>query len=303
MLANLFRKTKIISLSLGAFLIFLIFVFYHGSNEFLGQDPLSVLGTSAVMTFLLIMTLIFLLLQERRYRHIKIYTIHSLSAVLILFYLPPGSVTPTGLLIQFFLAMALHFISMIFQTKKTLKPLFNLTIILSGLAVLESFFFWFFLGPLLFFLDERIRNTKHLLVIFVAVLSSIVWAITIEQYFQLDFFFKGSQPLTVIDIKKIVLDELLLIVLMGLIVLIQIKNTTRRDMTSNPVIQTFLFTWLFLGIYSSFFGGTALLKPWELTLFPLLYLFGNFLNEASNKKGTLLVLVLLMIKGLSVAFV
>jgi len=72
MLANLFRKTKIISLSLGAFLIFLIFVFYHGSNEFLGQDPLSVLGTSAVMTFLLIMTLIFLLLQERRYRQIKI---------------------------------------------------------------------------------------------------------------------------------------------------------------------------------------------------------------------------------------
>tara|TARA_A100001015_G_scaffold95665_1_gene106320 strand:+ start:3681 stop:4595 length:915 start_codon:yes stop_codon:yes gene_type:complete len=302
MLANLFRKTKIISLSLGAFLIFLLFVFYHSSFENLSQQPLLILWDSALKTSFLTLILLFLMIQENQYRHINIFNIHSLSTVLILFYLPSGSITLTGLLIQFFLALALHFTSKIFLTKNTLKSLFNLTLILCGLAVFEPLFLWFFLGPLLFFLDERLRNTKHLLVIFIAILCTVLWVKTTEHYFQLDPFFKGSYSINFVDIKKLLPDELALIVLVALIVLIPIKNTSKRDVTSNPAVQAFLITWLFLGIYSFFLGGTAYLNPWELTLFPLLYLLGIFLNKSSDRKGTLLVFLLLAVKVLILRF-
>jgi len=73
MLANLFRKTKIISLSLGTALLFLTFIFYHNSFESLSENPLKLLGESAIKTFILIVTLIFLMVQEIRYRHVNVF--------------------------------------------------------------------------------------------------------------------------------------------------------------------------------------------------------------------------------------
>jgi len=299
MLANLFRKTKIISLSLGTALLFLTFIFYHNSFESLSENPLKLLGESAIKTFILIVTLIFLMVQEIRYRHVNVFPIHSLSAVLIVLFLPQGSIGFNGLIIQFFLVMTLHFISLICNTKDTLKPFFNLTLVLSVLAIFEPLFLWLFVGLVFLLLEERFRNLKNVMVIVIAFFICFIWARTIEHYFQLEPLFKRTNSMNFFDIKKIARDELLYIALIGSLVLIPIKKSLRRDYISNSLILSYLFIWLFLGIYISFFRGTTHLNPWELTLFPLLYLFGIFLNAASDKKVTVVVILLLTIKGLS----
>ena len=299
MLANLFRKTKIISLSLGTALLFLTFIFYHTSFESLSENPLKLLGESAIKTFILIVTLIFLMVQETRYRHVNVFPIHSLSAVLIVLFVPQGSIGFNGLIIQFFLVMTLHFISLICNTKDTLKPFFNLTLVLSVLAIFEPLFLWLFVGLVFLLLEERFRNLKNVMVIVIAFFICFIWAKTIEHYFQLEPLFQRTNSMNFFDIKKIARGELLYIALIGSLVLIPIKKSLRRDYISNSLILSYLFIWLFLGIYISFFRGTTHLNPWELTLFPLLYLFGIFLNAASDKKVTVVVILLLTIKGLS----
>ena len=245
MLANLFRKTKIISLSLGTALLFLTFIFYHNSFESLSENPLKLLGESAIKTFILIVTLIFLMVQEIRYRHVNVFPIHSLSAVLIVLFLPQGSIGFNGLIIQFFLVMTLHFISLICNTKDTLKPFFNLTLVLSVLAIFEPLFLWLFVGLVFLLLEERFRNLKNVMVIVIAVFICFIWARTIEHYFQLEPLFQRTNSMNFFDIKKIARDELLYIALIGSLVLIPIKKSLRRDYISNSLILSYLFIWLF----------------------------------------------------------
>ena len=76
MLANLFRKTKIISLLLGGVLCFICLVFYHNTTEDLFQDPLQILTNSALKTLIISVGLSLLFLVEKKHRNLKISALH-----------------------------------------------------------------------------------------------------------------------------------------------------------------------------------------------------------------------------------
>ena len=302
MLANLFRKTKIISLSLGAFLIFLVFVFYHNGAALLSQNTVGLWSDSALKTAFLVLALGNLMWLEGRYRHLKIVPLHSLSFALVLLYLPQGSVGVPGLLTLFFLGIVLHYLSLTLQIENTIKSLFNLSLILSGLVVFEPLFVCFFISPALFFLDKRFQNSKHLLAFILPIVITFICAGTLFHFFQSEYSFQSTNTGNFIGIKNLGKDVILLILLGLIAILFPLKNEVRKGVTSNPAAHLFLITWFILGLYISFTGGTSNLNPWEMLFFPLAHLTGIFLKEITNRALNIFILTLIFLKVFSLYF-
>ena len=302
MLANFFRKTKNISFSLGAFLIFLLFVFYHNGAALLSHNTVGFLTDSALKTALLVLVLGNLMWLEGRYSHLKIVPLHSLSFVLVLFYLPKGSVGVPGLLTLFFLGIVLHYLSLTLQTENTVKSIFNLSLILSGLVVFEPLFFLFFISPALFFLDKRFQNLRHLLALILPVVITFICVGTLFHFFESKYSFQSTNTENFIGIKNLGKEEILLILLGLIATLFPLKSKVRKGVISNPAAHFFLITWFILGLYISFIGGTSNLNPWEMTFFPLAHLTGIFLKEISNWAITIFILTLILLKVFSLYF-
>jgi hypothetical protein len=299
MLANLFRKTKIISLSLGAVLVFLLFLFYHNSTEGLVQNTSGVLWDVIRNTALLILGLALLIFSNERHRHLEVYPIHMLAFVLILFYLPSGEVRFKGLLFQFILGLAWHYNNRIFQSKEVLIPLFNLSLLLSALWVFEPFALVFFVSPLLLFLNSKFRQLKIFLCFLIPIGITLLWASTLFHFLELPFVVNGRMWTRYDKWMLPKENTYLLIGFLFLVFLRTLKGIRSKEYNFYSGSQTFLLIWLFSGLYLSFYGGTTTLNSWELILFPAVYFFGLYLNKESDKMGTILTLLLVVIKGIS----
>jgi len=300
MLANLFRKTKIISLSLGAVFVFLLLLFYHNSTEELIQNTAGVLWNVTRNTSLLILGLSLLIYSNERYRHLEVYPIHMLAFLLVLIYLPPEEVSFKGLFFQLFIGLAWHYNNRIFQSKEVWIPLFNLSLLLSALWVFEPFVLCFFISPLLLFLDPKFRQVKIFLCFLIPIGITLLWSSTLFHFLEQPFVFNG-RIWTRYDTWTLPNENVFF--LMGLLIFIFISTldgTGRRTYNFYTGSQTFLLLWLTSGLYLSFYGGTATLNPWELILFPAVYFLGHYFNKISDKKGTIVTLLLVGIKGVSI---
>ena len=297
MLANLFRKTKIISLLLGGVLCFICLVFYHNTTEDLFQDPLQILTNSALKTLIISVGLSLLFLVEKKHRNLKISALHCLSMLIVVLYLPQGSLSFKGLLLQFFLIIALHNVSLIYTAKNVARACFNLSLIFSCLILFESIFVWFLIIPATFFLDQRTRNLKYVIAYLIPPLLILVWTLTTIHFFDLDYSFMESRSSIFIGIKELTYNEYLFILLMSIVVLFPIMSNVRRGIVANVGVHIFLFIWFFVGLYTSFFRSNNVLNPWELTFFPLLHLLGIFLGEVSHRKTEALIFFLIILKG------
>ena len=297
MLANLFRKTKIISLLLGSVLCFICLVFYHNTTEDLFQDPLQILTNSALKTLIISVGLSLLFLVEKKHRNLKISALHCLSMLIVVLYLPQGSLSFKGLLLQFFLIIALHNVSLIYTAKNVARACFNLSLIFSCLILFESIFVWFLIIPATFFLDQRTRNLKYVIAYLIPPLLILVWTLTTIHFFDLDYSFMESRSSIFIGIKELTYNEYLFILLMSIVVLFPIMSNVRRGIVANVEVHIFLFIWFFVGLYTSFFRSNNVLNPWELTFFPLLHLLGIFLGEVSHRKTEALIFFLIILKG------
>ena len=223
MLANLFRKTKIISLLLWSVLCFICLVFYHNTTEDLFQDTLQILTNSALKTLIICVGLSLLFLVEKKHRNLKISALHCLSMLIVVLYLPQGSLSFKGLLLQFFLGIALHNVSLIYTAKNVARACFNLSLIFSCLILFESIFVWFLIITATFFLDQRTRNLKYVIAYLIPPLLILVWTLTTIHFFDLDYSFMESRPLIFIGIKVLTYNEYLFILLMRMFFLF-LKN-------------------------------------------------------------------------------
>ena len=303
MLANLFRKTKIISLLLGSILCFICLVFYHNTKEDLFQDPLQILTDSALKTIIISVGLSLLFLVEKKQRNRKISALHCLSMLIVVLYLPQGSLSYKGLLLQFFLGFALYNVSFIYTAKNVARACFNLSLIFSCLILFEFIFVWFLIIPATFFLDQKARNLKYVIAYLAPPLLTLIWALTAIHFFDLEYSFMESRSFIFIGIKDLTHAELLFILLMSIIVLFPMKSKVRKGITTYVGVHIFLLIWFFLGLYTSFFRSNTSLNPWELTLFPLLHLLGIFLEEVSPKRSEVFILFLLILKGTVLYFI
>ncbi len=297
MLANLFLKTKIISLLLGSALCFICLVFYHNTTEDLFQDPLQTITDSALKTMIISAGLSLLFLVEKEYRNIKISALHSLSMLIIVFYLPQGTLSFKGLLLQFFLGIALHNVILISTAKNVFRSCFNLSLILSCLILFEPIFVWFLIIPATFFLDQRARNLKFFIAYLIPPLLILIWTLTTVHIFDLEYSFMDSRSSSLIRIQDLTPQELLFVLLMSIVILLPIKSYIRKSMAPNVGILIFILIWFFLGLYTSFFRPNDSLNPWELTFFPLLHILGVFLVDLTHKRAEVFILSLLILKG------
>ena len=296
MLANLFRKTKIISFFLGSVLCFICLVFYHNTTVDLFQNPFPILKDSLLKTTIISIGLSLLLLAEREQQSLKINPLHWLSMLLILFYLPQGSLSIRGLLLQFFLGVALYNISWINTSKNTARICFNLSIIFSCLVLFESLFVWFFLIPALFFLDQTTRKLKFIIAYLIPPFVIFIWTITAMHFLDLEYSIAGLGPIRFIGIQDFTFAELLFILLMLLVALFPMKNRVKKGIVPSVGVHFFLLIWFFMGLYASFFRSNTTLNPWELTFFPLLHLLGIFLEALTHRRAEVLTLFLIILK-------
>ena len=217
--------------------------------------------------------------------------------LIVVLYLPQGSLSFKGLLLQFFLIIALHNVSLIYTAKNVARACFNLSLIFSCLILFESIFVWFLIIPATFFLDQRTRNLKYVIAYLIPPLLILVWTLTTIHFFDLDYSFMESRSSIFIGIKELTYNEYLFILLMSIVVLFPIMSNVRRGIVANVEVHIFLFIWFFVGLYTSFFRSNNVLNPWELTFFPLLHLLGIFLGEVSHRKTEALIFFLIILKG------
>ena len=302
LLSNIFKKSKFFSLSVGGTFIFIIFLLYHNTLEELLKNSIQVLANSGIKTIIILIGLFSLFLIDDIHKHLKIYPIHVLSIAMALFYLPSGSLCMTGLIIQLCLGIVLYNTTMIYNSKTGHKYLFNIGFIITGLAIFDFIFLPFFLTPISIFFDKKNRKSNYFISFLLAILSCLFITFTIYHFFEREFLIESTYNFSFRDYNGIALEEILLIAFILFSLSVSVKIFNKKRIMSSSEGYLFILLWFFIGFFISFLEGMERLNPWELTLFPLAYLFGSFLNFSSIKTLNILVLIPVLIKTGSLFF-
>jgi hypothetical protein len=300
MVANLFRKTNLTSGFLSAILIFIVLFFYHADLvdfSSLIHKILTVLGQT-----LLLMTLMgILLLIKRIDRYFNLPPFIFLTTPLVLFLVPQNAIQIKGLVLSIFLALAFQEFVLMEQRNQILKPLLNSALYFTLIAFIEpqlSPLFLILIGTLI--LKKQV-NLKAFIAVITPVLTLYFLFTTLHFFWDFEKFqfWKSAQ----IESRSFTSVEGLIFSVFGLFVAaVYFFSKASQSTLSSSLKNLFHLVILGSGLFISLTLQEQDLSFYEIILFSIIYLSALSLNNLSNLKANLVLLLFILLKIMGVFF-
>jgi hypothetical protein len=300
MVANLFRKTNLTTGFLSAILIFIVLFFNHVNLvdfSSLSHKILTVLGQT-----LLLMTLMgILLLIKRIDRYFNLPPFIFLTTPLVLFLVPQNAIQIKGLVLSIFLALAFQEFVLMEQRSQILKPLLNSALYFTLIAFIEpqlSPLFLIIMGTLI--LKKQV-NLKAFIAVITPVLTLYFLFTTLHFFWDFEKFqfWKSAQ----IESRSFTSVEGLIFSVFGLFVAaVYFFSKASQSTLSSSLKNLFHLVILGLGLFISLTLKEQDLSFYEIILFSIIYLSALSLNNLSNLKVNLVLLLFIFLKIMGLFF-
>ena len=300
MVANLFRKTNLTTGFLSAILIFIVLFFNHADLvdfSSLSHKILTVLGQT-----LLLMTLMgILLLIKRIDRYFNLPPFIFLTTPLVLFLVPQNAIQIKGLVLSIFLALAFQEFVLMEQRSQILKPLLNSALYFTLIAFIEpqlSPLFLIIMGTLI--LKKQV-NLKAFIAVITPVLTLYFLFTTLHFFWDFEKFqfWKSAQ----IESRSFTSVEGLIFSVFGLFVAaVYFFSKESQSTLSSSLKNLFHLVILGLGLFVSLTLKEQDLSFYEIILFSIIYLSALSLNNLSNLKVNLVLLLFILLKIMGLFF-
>jgi len=300
MVANLFRKTNLTTGFLSAILIFIVLFFNHADLvdfSSLSHKILTVLGQT-----LLLMTLVgILLLIKRIDRYFNLPPFIFLTTPLVLFLVPQNAIQIKGLVLSIFLALAFQEFVLMEQRSQILKPLLNSALYFTLIAFIEpqlSPLFLIIMGTLI--LKKQV-NLKAFIAVITPVLTLYFLFTTLHFFWDFEKFqfWKSAQ----IESRSFTSVEGLIFSVFGLFVAaVYFFSKESQSTLSSSLKNLFHLVILGLGLFISLTLKEQDLSFYEIILFSIIYLSALSLNNLSNLKVNLVLLLFILLKIMGLFF-
>jgi len=300
MVANLFRKTNLTTGFLSAILIFIVLFFNHADLvdfSSLSHKILTVLGQT-----LLLMTLMgILLLIKRIDRYFNLPPFIFLTTPLVLFLVPQNAIQIKGLVLSIFLALAFQEFVLMEQRSQILKPLLNSALYFTLIAFIEpqlSPLFLIIMGTLI--LKKQV-NLKAFIAVITPVLTLYFLFTTLHFFWDFEKFqfWKSAQ----IESRSFTSVEGLIFSVFGLFVAaVYFFSKESQSTLSSSLKNLFHLVILGLGLFISLTLKEQDLSFYEIILFSIIYLSALSLNNLSNLKVNLVLLLFILLKIMGLFF-
>jgi hypothetical protein len=300
MVANLFRKTNLTTGFLSAILIFIVLFFNHVNLvdfSSLSHKILTVLGQT-----LLLMTLMgILLLIKRIDRYFNLPPFIFLTTPLVLFLVPQNAIQIKGLVLSIFLALAFQEFVLMEHRSQILKPLLNSALYFTLIAFIEpqlSPLFLIIMGTLI--LKKQV-NLKAFIAVITPVLTLYFLFTTLHFFWDFEKFqfWKSAQ----IESRSFTSVEGLIFSVFGLFVAaVYFFSKASQSTLSSSLKNLFHLVILGLGLFISLTLKEQDLSFYEIILFSIIYLSALSLNNLSNLKVNLVLLLFIFLKIMGLFF-
>ena len=300
MVANLFRKTNLTSGFLSAILIFIVLFFYHADLvdfSSLIHKILTVLGQT-----LLLMTLMgILLLIKRIDRYFNLPPFIFLTTPLVLFLVPQNAIQIKGLVLSIFLALAFQEFVLMEQRSQILKPLLNSALYFTLIVFIEpqlSPLFLILMGTLI--LKKQV-NLKAFFAVITPILTLYFLFTTLHFFWDFEKlqFWRSAQ----IQSRSFTSVEGLIFSVFGLFVAaVYFFSKTSQSTLFSSLKNLFHLVVIGLGLFISLTLQEQDLSFYEIILFSIIYLSALSLNNLSNLKVNLVLLLFILLKIMGLFF-
>lgn len=300
MVANLFRKTNLTSGFLSAILIFIVLFFYHADLvdfSSLIHKILTVLGQT-----LLLMTLMgILLLIKRIDRYFNLPPFIFLTTPLVLFLVPQNAIQIKGLVLSIFLALAFQEFVLMEQRSQILKPLLNSALYFTLIVFIEpqlSPLFLILMGTLI--LKKQV-NLKAFFAVITPILTLYFLFTTLHFFWDFEKlqFWRSAQ----IQSRSFTSVEGLIFSVFGLFVAaVYFFSKASQSTLFSSLKNLFHFVVIGLGLFISLTLQEQDLSFYEIILFSIIYLSALSLNNLSNLKVNLVLLLFILLKIMGLFF-
>jgi hypothetical protein len=300
MVANLFRKTNLTSGFLSAILIFIVLFFYHADLvdfSSLIHKILTVLGQT-----LLLMTLMgILLLIKRKDRYFNLPPFIFLTTPLVLFLVPQNAIQIKGLVLSIFLALAFQEFVLMEQRSQILKPLLNSALYFTLIVFIEpqlSPLFLILMGTLI--LKKQV-NLKAFFAVITPILTLYFLFTTLHFFWDFEKlqFWRSAQ----IQSRSFTSVEGLIFSVFGLFVAaVYFFSKASQSTLFSSLKNLFHLVVIGLGLFISLTLQEQDLSFYEIILFSIIYLSALSLNNLSNLKVNLVLLLFILLKIMGLFF-
>lgn len=300
MVANLFRKTNLTSGFLSAILIFIVLFFYHADLvdfSSLIHKILTVLGQT-----LLLMTLMgILLLIKKIDRYFNLPPFIFLTTPLVLFLVPQNAIQIKGLVLSIFLALAFQEFVLMEQRSQILKPLLNSALYFTLIVFIEpqlSPLFLILMGTLI--LKKQV-NLKAFFAVITPILTLYFLFTTLNFFWDFEKlqFWRSAQ----IQNRSFTSVEGLIFSVFGLFVAaVYFFSKASQSTLSTSLKNLFHLVVIGLGLFISLTLQEQDLSFYEIILFSIIYLSALSLNNLSNLKVNLVLLLFILLKIMGLFF-
>jgi hypothetical protein len=300
MVANLFRKTNLTSGFLSAILIFIVLFFYHADLvdfSSLIHKILTVLGQT-----LLLMTLMgILLLIKRIDRYFNLPPFIFLTTPLVLFLVPQNAIQIKGLVLSIFLALAFQEFVLMEQRSQILKPLLNSALYFTLIVFIEPQLYPLFLILMGTLILKKQVNLKAFIAVITLILTLYFLFTTLHFFWDFEKlqFWRSAQ----IESRSFTSVEGLIFSVFGLFVAaVYFFSKASQSTLSSKLKNLFHLVVIGLGLFISLTLQEQDLSFYEIILFSIIYLSALSLNNLSNLKVNLVLLLFILLKIMGLFF-
>ena len=300
MVANLFRKTNLTSGFLSAILIFIVLFFYHADLvdfSSLIHKILTVLGQT-----LLLMTLMgILLLIKRKDRYFNLPPFIFLTTPLVLFLVPQNAIQIKGLVLSIFLALAFQEFVLMEQRSQILKPLLNSALYFTLIVFIEPQLYPLFLILMGTLILKKQVNLKAFIAVITLILTLYFLFTTLHFFWDFEKlqFWRSAQ----IESRSFTSVEGLIFSVFGLFVAaVYFFSKASQSTLSSKLKNLFHLVVIGLGLFISLTLQEQDLSFYEIILFSIIYLSALSLNNLSNLKVNLVLLLFILLKIMGLFF-
>ena len=300
MVANLFRKTNLTSGFLSAILIFIVLFFYHADLvdfSSLIHKTLTVLGQT-----LLLMTLMgILLLIKRIDRYFNLPPFIFLTTPLVLFLVPQNAIQIKGLVLSIFLALAFQEFVLMEQRSQILKPLLNSALYFTLIVFIEPQLYPLFLILMGTLILKKQVNLKAFIAVITLILTLYFLFTTLHFFWDFEKlqFWRSAQ----IESRSFTSVEGLIFSVFGLFVAaVYFFSKASQSTLSSSLKNLFHLVVIGLGLFISLTLQEQDLSFYEIILFSIIYLSALSLNNLSNLKVNLVLLLFILLKIMGLFF-
>lgn len=300
MVANLFRKTNLTSGFLSAILIFIVLFFYHADLvdfSSLIHKILTVLGQT-----LLLMTLMgILLLIKRIDRYFNLPPFIFLTTPLVLFLVPQNAIQIKGLVLSIFLALAFQEFVLMEQRSQILKPLLNSALYFTLIVFIEPQLYPLFLILMGTLILKKQVNLKAFIAVITLILTLYFLFTTLHFFWDFEKlqFWRSAQ----IESRSFTSVEGLIFSVFGLFVAaVYFFSKASQSTLSSKLKNLFHLVVIGLGLFISLTLQEQDLSFYEIILFSIIYFSALSLNNLSNLKVNLVLLLFILLKIMGLFF-